>query len=148
MYCSFYSNTRVLQHLQTEASPHLLNHRQHTGRCCCLSPPSRLKFPSCSPTLKPLALFPPHRPSSMTPLAWSHSKMKASGALVGPLTRKSSEPPKYISCSRTIKFQALTQGVIKLRKKVMAFHTRVPDRWRQATLGVDLLRERHEFPEG
>jgi hypothetical protein len=117
MYCSFYSNTRVLQHLQTEASPHLLDHRQHAGRCCCLSPPSRLKFPSCSPTLKPLALFPPHRPSSMTPLVRSHSKMKASGALVGPLTRKSLEPPKYISCSRTIKFQALTQGVIKLRKR-------------------------------
>jgi hypothetical protein len=36
----------------------------------------------------------------------------------------------------------------KAKKKVMAFHTRVPGRWRQATLGVDLLRERHEFPEG
>jgi hypothetical protein len=36
----------------------------------------------------------------------SCSKMKALGALVGPMTGESLEPPKYFSCSRTIEFQA------------------------------------------
>jgi hypothetical protein len=40
------------------------------------------------------------------------SKKKASGALVRPLTGESSKPPKYVSYSRTIKFQAQTQEVI------------------------------------
>jgi hypothetical protein len=90
-------------HLQTEASPHLLNH------CRCLLPPSRQTFPPCSPTSVPPTLFSP-------PPAQSRSKMKASGALVRPLTGESLEPPKYVSCSRTVEFQAQTQEVISYKK--------------------------------
>jgi hypothetical protein len=42
--------------------------------------------------------------------------MKALGALVGPLTDETSEPPKYLSYSRTIEFQAQTQEVISYEK--------------------------------
>jgi hypothetical protein len=67
---------------------------------------------------------------------------------VRPLTYESSKPPKYISCSRTVEFQALTQEVISYKKRLIAFHTHVSGRWWQATLGRDLLRERPRFPEG
>jgi hypothetical protein len=98
-------------HLQNEASPHLLNH------CRCLLPPSRQMFPPCSPTSVPLTLF-------SLPPAQSHSKMKASGALVGPLTGESLEPPKYVSCSRIVEFQAQTQEVISYKKAHDIRHAR------------------------
>jgi hypothetical protein len=128
-------------HLQMEASPHLLSRCRHAETRCCLSPPSRQVVPLFSPTHVPPTLFPHCEQPLGPPPARSHSKRRASRALVKPPTGKTLEPPTYASCSKTIEFRAQAQEVRSYEKRLTTFYMHILGKWEHAALGASLLGE-------
>jgi hypothetical protein len=119
----------------------------HAETRCRLSPLSRQVVPPFSPMFAPSALFTLCEQPLGPPPAQSRSKTRASGALVRSPTDESSEPPMYISYSKTVEFCTQAQEVRSYEKRIMTFHMHILGRWWQGALGAGLRGDRPRFPE-
>jgi hypothetical protein len=74
-------------------------------------------------------------------------KTKVSRALPGPLNGKSLELPKCVSYSKNYRIPCSSIRTSKPQRRPAAFHMHVSGKWRQTTLGMNLLREGPGFPK-